>query len=122
MLTFTKQTTPRDEIAIENDAARLRKDGFNGDGIVYRNAVDTSLARIALYSLALSSPPSSIVHPLGTYIVIGTKNYEDGKKIREQVEKLREMVAPAFGITPEEPNPAPAASPSSSQKNRSLNL
>jgi hypothetical protein len=96
MVRFTKQTTSEDEYIIEREAAGMREKGFQGDMIVYRNNVDASLANIALYSTKLSDAFLHAVHPQGIFTLIATKNDDDGKKLREKVEALRAMIAPAF--------------------------
>jgi len=115
MISFSKQTTPAEEDAIERTATKLRDMGFGADTIVYRNQVDVALAAIALHALNHDGTVKGmdrVVTAMGEhqrFAVIGAKTLEDGQALRERVNKLREMIAPAFGVTPEEPKPAAPA-------------
>lgn len=111
MITFAKETTAQDEAAIEDFAGRIADMGFPGDTIVYRNAVDAALAMIALKTLPPAMEVGYALGPNRNYAIIGTKSYKDGKIVRDKVSQLRDMVAPAFGVTPEAPKPAAPAKP-----------
>lgn len=120
MITFTKQTTSEDEDTIESTGAKIRGLGFNGDLIVYRNQVDVALSVIAIASLKIND----IAHAQdkdGKFVVIGTHSYEEGQKLREQVNKMRETMGPFFGVTPEEPKEEQKAAPVTSAPRKALN-
>jgi hypothetical protein len=117
MLSFSKQTTPAEEDAIERTAAKLREMGYGGDIIVYRNQADVALANLAALALnhdGTLTGKNRIMQATGEdqrFALIGAKTTEDGRALREKVAQLREMIAPAFGVAPEEQPKPPAAPP-----------